>query len=231
MYLENTTGIRSKTSQIKQRSACADNDIIILIKTWFTNDIGSEEICPSNVICHRTDRSETLSAKEIGGGILIVAKKHLNSSKIMLPDKYLIETCAISIVPSNNKCLAIIAIYSPHVNKSQQAVELKSICTYNGQVKKIGQIVIIGDFNSPKITWLATDSYINSLSPSALEPGIDLIFINKIIEEGYEQIISTPNERITYLDVAFVNFKIHLYVIHLYATPQYHTSQSYQTVP
>lgn len=98
--------------------------------------------------------------------------------------------------------MAIIAIYSPSANKEKQAKEIKEIYKHIRETKKIQKIIMVGDFNVPKVSWIwSTETHpLNVLLPISDEPGSDLIFINNIIEEGFEQIIDVPNDRQTFLD-------------------------------
>lgn len=107
-----------------------------------------------------------------------------------------------------NTQIAIIALYSPASDKETQSNELKEICKFILNQKRTQKILMLGDFNAPKIAWVKRDVIhpSNALYPTANEPGTDLIFINKIIEEGYEQIFDTPNNRHVFLDLAFANF-------------------------
>lgn len=73
------SGIKSKLSKLKRKLAIINYDIIIIIETWLTPDICSNEIMPASDTCYvfRTVREDTSNPRKKGGGVMIAVNKRL----------------------------------------------------------------------------------------------------------------------------------------------------------
>lgn len=206
-------GIKTKLHSLKQNIAIHNHDIIIIIETWLTPDISSNEILPAPDTYHvyRTDRESTLNSRSRGGIVLIAINKKYDTEEILFPKKYLIEASAISISCESVPIFDVLAIYSPSYNKQQQTNELMNILQKIKAPPGKNNIMIIGDLNTTTIQWdydIADLAPTDELMPSMSETGTDLVFINRIIEKGFTQKNQEPNNQGVFLDLIFVNFEI-----------------------
>ena len=148
--------MRGKLDQNRISAATfTDNyDIIILTETWLNEEIYDSEIDLGPFIIYRDDRSNSVSSR--GGGVLIAVKKSFrcktfdmiennpsfNQLFIILPDiKTIIGTVYI---PPNSD----ISLYDDHIMHTE---DIKNVFLDH-------DIVLIGDYNLPAISWNITST-------------------------------------------------------------------------
>lgn len=130
-------------------------DIIVLTETWLDSRTFSSQVFGPSYEVFRCDRSARNSTKSVGGGVLVAVKKKLKSKPIDNDSWASIEQVWVKIEFSGRN-LFLCGIYIP----PDRTRDMASIETHNQSIIHIcaaanpeDEIVVVGDFNLPGISW------------------------------------------------------------------------------
>lgn len=169
-YTQNVQGLRTKYNEFSLNICNINSDFICLTETWLHGDFFSSEYLFQNFKSHRRDRNYNSTKTTKGGGCWIIHKPNINSIR-----RYdfecnidFIEDIWIQVKLSNNAYLYICTVYITPMN-SNNHLYVKFVDQVKDNMSKIDstdRILLIGDFNVPKIEWSMSST--GSLAPSLL---------------------------------------------------------------
>ncbi len=142
----NATSVKNKLCELEILRDSGDFDIICITETWCNESISNAMLCGRDFYSVRKDRSD-----RIGGGVCILIRKNLKYSNIDLPEKNVSTECVGISLFFQNRTIRLFCAYNPPnaVREYSQLLFdlLASNCTSDDSV------VVVGDFNLPKIDW------------------------------------------------------------------------------
>lgn len=200
----------TKLQDIKRGIAIINYDIVV-IETWLTGDISSNEILPTpdTYKIFRTDRENTQNPLSRREGVFIAVNKRFGAEALQSVDQHFIETQAITLTFESVPLFNLIAICSPSYQKQTQSTELVNIIQKVKTISTIDKTILLGDLNCAAIQWehdCSRNSLTNELLPILNETCIDLVFINKVA--GFVQKNGIPNDQHIFLDLIFADYDI-----------------------
>lgn len=163
LFSQNLRGIRTKHLEFQGNFLNINTDFFCLTETWLNSDFVSSEFVSNNFISHRKDRNYNSTKTTRGGGCWIIHRPDIDSVRRHDFELNLdfIEDLWIQVKLENSKhCLFICTVY---ITPMQGNTHLYS--AFADKVKDNiarfldpnDRILIIGDFNVPKIKWLFND--------------------------------------------------------------------------
>lgn len=155
IYYQNAGGMNSTTHDYLLATSNECYDVIVLTETWLDSRTISSQVFNSEYDVFRCDRGPRNSRKSTGGGVLVAVNKK-RKSKVIENDQWSsIEQVWVCIEFTNRKVF-LCGIYVPpdrtrdddlierHTRSIMSVVEMTSACD---------EIIVIGDFNLPGISW------------------------------------------------------------------------------
>lgn len=216
IYLQNTRSIRGKTVQFKLGLLNANYDIVAITETWLTDGIFDAEVSDDRYDVHRCDRSQLVTGRSRGGGVMLLTKRHLSSQCDSDPrsadEAALFDSVHVTIPGykiNSRMDLHIICIYIPGSRLSSKDQALDGATAYLDTLcKRFPQdnYLILGDFNIPHLKWESNESKNYGLSPTGLLTGESLQqFLDFTYHHHLEQYNSVSNDNGKFLDLVFSN--------------------------
>lgn len=158
LYYQNLGGINS--SLVDYALACSDGayDLYAFTETWLNDNTCSRQLFDDSYTVHRNDRSPLNSTKRSGGGVLLAVRSDLKSRKLTPPDCSRVEQVWAAI-PLCNKTLFTCVIYIPPDRINDACIIQEHLQSLNWILDSMADnddILIVGDFNLPCITWTST---------------------------------------------------------------------------
>ena len=161
-------------------------DVVIATETWLTSNVPIEAFNISGYVCHRTDRQ----LNQGHGGVAVWTKNRLQSRKLCFPSFDCFEVCVVQIP----HCKVMIAgIYlTPGIN----AAIFNSFCesfvnSLDDLLIQFSQhrLILAGDFNRYNRSFVTSHFSLKNIvsGPTRLDATLDLIFVEKNIEDGYDK--------------------------------------------
>ena len=153
IYSFNATSIRGKLNQFNNFFSGHDFDVIAISETWLNEDVNDGEILDNvQYDIHRKDRDLTLFQKDDGGGVLCAVHSSFKSKRRQdLETPF--ELLWVEIV-FNDRSIFVGTVYMPTkanatiINDFDNAID-----NVMNVLKERDSLVILGDFNMPKIKW------------------------------------------------------------------------------
>lgn len=180
-----------------------NNHIIILTETWLSKKVNNSEIFCSKYQIFRKDRESCNGLKTSGGGVLIAVLNELSSEEIPLNDFFHIEIICVSI-KIKNKSIYIICCYIPPSSPlTVYSDHLKAINTILNKLKSTDNVILVGDFNLPSVSWIATPDSNNLVPTRSSDSSAE--FINSLFDNCLFQVNSIRNSYGRLLDLIFVH--------------------------
>jgi Endonuclease-reverse transcriptase len=208
LYFQNVNRLRTKTSELYKSVLKNDFDVIVLLETNLVEALFfDEEMFDSRYFVYRCDRNSENSLKKSGGGVLIAIKKIYDSVEVTTKNQKLIEHMCIK-VKCNNYFYYISAVYlAPNIGKSYYELYIEDIEEISSRSEICDSILVLGDFNLPKLRWRYDDDDSGSggLLPLNVTTDLENDFINGLFACDLSQINFIPNDNGTYLDLIFSN--------------------------
>lgn len=200
LYYQNVRGLRTKLNEVLLQTAELNYDIYCFTETWLNDTFSSSELFTSSYNVFRCDRREASGSR--GGGTLIALKKGFTAHR--REDLENFEDCVWLEVSGTSHESLLIGVYyfSQHIS-----VDIFEQCINwleNNLKSNESSVVLLGDFNLPKVDWDTYDvsdcTYYNSLKAVTLIDTVNVL--------GLSQINSFKNSINVILDLAFVNFPV-----------------------
>ena len=123
-----------------------DVDVLAVVPTWHTKNISDQEILPVGYKIIRRDRQEDRRV----GGVLLAVKDTFETGRFSFSSKT-VELVSTAILSRNSKILLEICYRAPDffkefVSELHRFLKLATDSFFE-------DIILIGDFNFPKIVW------------------------------------------------------------------------------
>lgn len=203
VYYQNVGGMRSKIRSFFLTSVSLDYDVIVLTETWLYDGIRNSELTEEYTI-YRCDRNSASSNFTRGGGVLIAVRKTLPCSSVHLHDSEHLEQVAVSIkLP--HQYVYVCAIYiRPNSDPTIYSTHSSSICQILDMANTDDSVVVVGDYNLPRLTWHFDDE-VDCYLPINASSEQEITLTENILASGLKQICDVTNENGRLLDLAFVN--------------------------
>ena len=151
--LFNARSIVNKLNLIQSFIYGSPFKIIAITETWLTDNILDNEILPTGFKIFRNDRDSR------GGGVLLAIHQSSSAEVLPLPPPHL-EVIAVKLTRPIS--LVICVVYLP---PNSSHAHCAALCNYLSALLDGNTVVILGDFNFPKINWhtLSGDSAASAL--------------------------------------------------------------------
>jgi len=196
---QNVNGLRTKLQHLRNSLLLPCFDFVVLTETnLITPDILSAEFGNSNFIFFRCDRTTDTSHKKCGGGVLIGVSSKFSTHQISLSSNNM--ECVFIKVKLQSLTLIIGAVYLPSNYFSQLYSDFCSLCEETVLQNSADQIILIGDFNLPRVDWSAEVIVTTDL--------LSLPVMNMMNLLHLKQVNNVKNTRGVLLDLVFSNFQI-----------------------
>ena len=195
--------MRTKTNSLFNALSGCDYDAVALTETWLNSTFLDSELTTDYTL-YRCDRCSTGNVLRRGGGVLIAVKKTLNSCLITPYADSDLEQIFVRI-KLHNSLLFIGAIYLPpntNAERYQKHVEcIEKVCDSAGENDKI---VVVGDYNLPRIEWFRDDE-LGSMNARSLMSESESVLLETVASLGLHQMNEIANQNGRILDLAFVS--------------------------
>ncbi|XP_058821205.1 uncharacterized protein LOC131683342 isoform X1 [Topomyia yanbarensis] len=211
LYYQNVGCINSTVEEY--RLAVSDNsfDIIVFVETWLNDDTLSSQVFGTGYEVFRCDRNLRNSRKSTGGGVLVAVHRSLKARVVE-------KTCwdcleqVWSIIELGDRKLYLCALYVPPDRvRDIEYVDAhgSSVFTFLEDAKSVDEIIILGDFNLPSISWKSSrNGFLYSDSDhSVLHSGAARL-LDSYSSATLLQINPIANENNCHLDLCFVSDQV-----------------------
>ena len=162
-----------------------------MCETFLNNKLSNAILCPKDYSTYRKDRIK------IGGGVTIDCRNSIKVEHVQIKQTDTdIDIICVDLIFGSQK-LRLINCYCPpfYTITDVAYLELMISIIYN-LCYSVSQIIIVGDFNLPKMDWT---SYV---SPNEK---CHSIFLNSVNELGLHQFVKEPTRNMNFLDLIFSN--------------------------
>lgn len=200
IYYQNVNGLLSKLSQLYLSSFSFNYEILCLTETNLNENIKNEMILCKNYNIFRCDRSIKTSEKLSGGGCLIAIISTIESEEVAINDDSL-EFICVKIRLANKKYLFICCIYiAPGLSLDIYLKYVNCISYVINLMNRNDNIIILGDFNLPKVNWI-NNGFLNFIPIASCNKGRQ--FLENILNFGLFQFNYLKNSVNNVLDLVF----------------------------
>lgn len=154
----NLSGAKSKLSKINKCLVGTPYDVFTLQETWFDESVlDSNYLAGTDYQCFRSDRSDSLSTKLSGGGVLTIISGKFLVERFVVKRKLHIEY-VITKITSESFHLVIMNFYIP-IGKtliflSLYVEEISYVLSESKSKFPEVKVLILGDFNFGFINWV-----------------------------------------------------------------------------
>ena len=203
-FYQNVRGLKTKLKDFLCNAQAEDYSVISLTETWLDSDINSEEFLDSSYTVYRSDRNVNNSSKSRGGGVLLAVKNCIKSRKLDIANPSIEEIWILADLGDHVEyclgCIYIppamdISVYEKHCDTIAKVCDLYK------------NVLIVGDFNLPNISWNPCED-LPGLYASNILFGKDSVFCDSVAFSGLSQFNGVANDYGTILDLCFSNFDI-----------------------
>lgn len=164
-------------------------DVIVFTETWLDDTIPSSLISDNAYTIYRCDRNSDNNERTRGGGVLIACSAKLNTSAVTHSFSSL--ELAWTRIKMTNTSLFIGVIYIPSYQRNNRLILQslhESVSFIMERMNEQDLLLLMGDFNSPSLSWNASPvdkncfipastSVQRGLFPDCLENGLDLSYL------------------------------------------------------
>lgn len=157
IYYQNVNRIRTKVTDVYLNTLSCNFDIICFTETNLNDSVFDSEIFDSQFVVFRRDRHTSCIPKRDGGGVLIAVKSTFNIIRQTSWESK-IEDLWITIFPSNNSCSKLhlcLCYLPPDISRDNLQVFYDSVVGVMSRCDSDDVFLLIGDFNTPHLTWCA----------------------------------------------------------------------------
>jgi hypothetical protein len=199
----NAGGIRSKLIQLLAAVATCDYDVIIILESWLVASIPNEEFTPSGWCTYRCDRHQSIDARNLGGGILIMVRSELLSSCFNVAEEHnAIEQLWISIILTDRTLYVGGAYIPPRSDDAAYEVFTSSCHDMYQKAQTQDDVLLFCDLNLPRIKWVQHDENDSVFVPTGLASDVE-INVADTVSEGFFQLNGHANSFGNFLDTVF----------------------------
>lgn len=185
IYFQNVNGLGCKQKLLYQAVCESDYDCIVLVETKLNAKICSSKLFPDYYKVFRHDRSTLNSQKKkkSSGGVLIAMHERFNCRQLEINAG--IEHIAIEVdINDGHKIIISNSYIPPELTVDVYADHFRTImrCWANTN----DSMLILGDFNLPKVEWVNQGSHMMYLTKNRFISGLhsnELFQINHIFND------------------------------------------------
>ena len=204
--LWNARSIVNKLHNFSSFVYTSNYQIIAVTETWLTSSIYNNEILPSNFTVYRNDRGTR------GGGVLLAVNLSIPSKIVSCPDD--IEAIVIELFPQHPVKLCL--VYNPP--NTGLLYQQKLISFLSDIMQTDGNVIILGDFNTPDIDWHALTA----------DSNFSIQLCNLIFQYNYSQVVTSPtHEHGNLLDLVITNNEDIIYDVQVHSEGTFIKSDHY----
>ncbi|MCG8035186.1 MAG: hypothetical protein JAZ03_23820, partial [Candidatus Thiodiazotropha taylori] len=171
-------------------------DIIIGTESWLSAEIKDNEIFPPGYIPFRADRESKTTRS--GGVFILVSDMFVCTEQPQLKTKCEIVWVKLEIVGSQP--LYIAAYYKPKEDDQDSLDMLRS--SLDKLLGKKGNILVLGDFNLPKFSWVECEP---SIKPDCTCRAVYDSFLDILDDFNLVQMVTEPTRQDNILDLVLVS--------------------------
>lgn len=193
ILVTNLQGILSKNENLVNLIDSTDPDIVIASETWLNSSVKNSEIFQPDIYeVSRKDRPDGY------GGVLIAAKKNLNSQEISV--KLAGEQVWVKISRKRKSPILIGSLYRPPKSDLEYIQQIRQGAESIIKRNKNAILWIGGDLNLPDIDW-------NSLliQNHQYTKEINEEFLSFVEDNSLQQMVVTPTRKTNVLDLFLTN--------------------------
>jgi hypothetical protein len=155
-YYTNASSVIGKIHELREFIKNSNIDLIGITESWCHEKIGDAEVQIDGFNLFRGDRTDERDSGELkrGGGVILYVRDSLKSVPCseMNRHKFKEMTWSVVTLENNNKLLVGVIYRSPYSNEANNE-ELLNVLKQSIIVNCINQILIMGDFNYPEISY------------------------------------------------------------------------------
>jgi hypothetical protein len=203
IYFQNVNRLRSKTVDLYEAVLKANYDVIILLETSLTSNFFDEEIFDSRYCVFRRDRNVLSSHKKSGGGVLIAVRRIFDVEELETASGDRLEHVCVRLQCSGGRFFISAVYLAPDVGEAAYDLFVRDIELIVGKSQLTDRILILGDFNLPKIVWMDFEDF--GLSPLGVSTDLEANLIDGLTNCDLKQLNSIPNQFDVFLDLIFSN--------------------------
>ncbi|XP_055645635.1 uncharacterized protein LOC129782527 [Toxorhynchites rutilus septentrionalis] len=206
IYYQNARGLRTKIDDLFLASCDCGFDIIVLTETGLNDSINSEQLSGPEFNVYRCDRNLCNSSKSSFGGVLIaIAAKHVSYFIVTLSGSAIEQVCVAASIRGTK--ISMCAVYIPPDRSrdvaafDQHVASVREICD---KVSPNEVVLVCGDYNQPRLSWVRNDNEVACCSTSVYTPAsLSLIDGMDFLNLRQQNLIQNHLGRI--LDLVFTN--------------------------
>lgn len=208
LFYQNLGRARSKINEIYLNVSINNYDIICFTETNFDSSVYNDEIIDSRYTVFRRDRESSHSTKQGGGGALIAVKSQMSATRQIRWESQ-VEDIWLSILPNNSfkSSFHICLCYLPPDLPSKDLVNFNNNCQKVMLNSVDDRFLLLGDFNTPNITWEKHDHHSFLIPTSPLDKKA-ILLVETITICNLVQFNTIPNKSGRYLDLVFATLPI-----------------------
>ncbi|KAL0860012.1 hypothetical protein ABMA27_010327 [Loxostege sticticalis] len=208
VFYQNVNRIRSKTKEVYLNILNNNYDVICLTETNLNSSVFDCELMDNRYNIFRRDRCTTSISKGDGGGLLIGIKKTFNVIRRNIWDSK-VEDLWVTILSNTNSCKSVnvcVCYLPPDISSELLSVFYNSCIETVLKTQSTDEFIIIGDFNTPNMTWLASSSSLD-LSPNCITSDIKTNCLLELMTLcNLKQYNGNPNQNNRCLDLVLSTF-------------------------
>ncbi|XP_048583964.1 uncharacterized protein LOC125563139 [Nematostella vectensis] len=171
---EGNEALECKLNRLQDIVYSADYDLVAISETWLNSSILDTEILPNGYDIPQGQGNASVNPLSLPGAVAAVEVK-LSSNKLLL-----VAVCYRA--PDDNEFV----------------VPFRSLTGLTGS-RKYAEVLIVGDFNFPKIQWVEGSGFVNS------DVGIVCEFANILSDAFLYQLVEAPTRKENILDLVLVS--------------------------
>ena len=186
--LFNARSLRNKLDNLQLLLTAAEYDVIFVTETWLREDIPDALLVQgSNYSVHRCDRIG------LGGGVAVFIKSSLKAVPVTLPEiAEGAEFVCLDVFLGGGIGFRFLAVYFPPAATTNRLATDNLCSVLDCAARTNKAIVVVGDFNFPKIDWEIPVSYGNACTDD---------FLDCCNRNNLKQIVKNPTRDGNILDI------------------------------
>lgn len=201
IYYQNVNRIRSKLIDLNLNVLKSDYDIICLTETNLNPGVFNEEVLDTRYNVFRRDRCNSASTKSEGGGVSVAVKKSLDAVRCHNWDT-LSEVLRLTVTSPNFKVHICVCYLPPDLSVSAFSDFYDSCVSIMSEFHS-DKFLLVGDFNTPSIDWIADST--GSLLPSSSSDAKSALLLDTLSLCNLKQFNNVPNINKRFLDLVLSN--------------------------
>lgn len=199
IYYQNCRSLKNKINCIQESfQELQKFDALLFCETWLTNNVDNSEFYPfiDYYNLFRVDRPQGR-----GGGVALFLKKHLKAElrqDLISCNSYEILWCQITGVNNISRPLLLGVYYRP---PNENLTVLNEVFSTLKNIGNSNDVILLGDFNLPKCSWLNNGTCIMGPIPEDIKTTIN----SSLAATNLCQLVDIPTRNNNILDWCFSN--------------------------